>query len=169
MPGPVIDEILCNVAPGEVRAALLEDGRLVELLIERGNRSSRLGEVFLGRVRRVIPAMDAAFVDLGLAQDGFLAAGEARRGRGGRDITALVAEGEAVLVQVTKDAVDGKGPALTTNVTLPGRLLVHAPFQEGVAVSHRIDEAGERARLVAAVEAMAEPDEGFILRWSRGF
>ena len=164
MPVSVIDEIMCSVVPGEVRAAFLSEGRLLDLLIERDGGAGRVGEVFLGRVQRVIPGMGAAFVDLGIGRDGFLPASDARRGREERDIAALVTEGEAILVQVTKDAVGDKGPALTANVTIAGRLLVYAPFQDTVAVSHRISDAAERGRLTAAVEAVAEAGEGFVLR-----
>ncbi len=164
MPESVIDEIMCSVVPGEVRAAFLSDGHLIDLLIERDGGAGRVGEIFLGRVQRVIPGMAAAFVDLGIGRDGFLPASDARRGREERDIAALATEGEALLVQVTKDAVGDKGPAVTANVTLAGRLLVYAPFQDSVAVSHRISDQGERDRLTAAVEAVAGSGEGFILR-----
>lgn len=164
MMGLVIDEIICSVAPGEVRAAFLSGGRLLDLLIERDGDGGRVGEIFLGRAQRVIPGMGAAFIDLGTGRDGFLPASDARRGREERDIAALVTEGEAILVQVTKDAVGDKGPALTANVTIAGRLLVYAPFQDTVAVSHRIADLAERARLTAAVEAVAQSGEGFVLR-----
>ena len=111
------------------------------------------------------PAIQAAFVDIGVGRSGFLAAAEARPvGREGGNITDFVGEGDAVVVQATTDPVDDKGPRLTTRPTLPGRYLVATPGQDDIRISRRIEDDGERDRLLDLVEQIAEPDEGFILR-----
>lgn len=155
--------LLIHAGIAELCAAVAEDGVLTRYwsemtLDEEGNgaRSGRAGDVVLGRVVRVMPGIDAAFVDIGDSRDGFLNARDAAPGGshsdGRRRIGELVREGEAILVQVAKDAGDGKGARLTANVTLPGRLLVFSPAGARAAVSRRIEEAGERARLTAIVE-----------------
>ena len=170
-------ELLINVGIGEVRIARTEEGRLVELAIEPTAGGSLVGNVYLGRIGRVVPSIQAAFVDIGTGRDGFLGAREAVHLGGGDQadnsaetppISELVDEGEAVLVQVTRDGLANKGAALTGKVTLPGRLLVYAPDQSGIVVSRRLGDEAERARLTEAVEA-ARAAEGitdgrFIVR-----
>ena len=168
-------ELLVNVGIGEVRIARAEDGRLTELAIEPATEGSLVGNIYLGRVVRVVANIGAAFVDIGVGRDGFLGAREAARlrPRGAGDdedppINELVSEGEAILVQVATDAVADKGAGLRGAITLPGQLLVHAPTQLGVVVSRRLTDEAERQRLAGLVEAgRAEADahEGrFIVR-----
>ena len=150
---------------------MVEDGRLTELLIDRPLRASAVGNIYLGRVIRVLSTMNAAFVEIGLPRAGFLSAGDARYAtwhqaadeEGGR-ISEFVSEGAAVVVQVVKDAHDDKGVALTTRITLPGRFLVYAPFQDTIRVSHRIEDDAERERLISLVAGLAATGEGYILR-----
>ena len=164
-----IDEVLINVALGETRIALVESGSLRELLVERPDQESVVGNVYLGRVERVLPGIEAAFVNIGLTRAGFLALADARpagAGTGGTDarIAAYVGEGDAVLVQVLSDAFDDKGAKLTTRVTLPGRYIVYAGDGAEVKVSRRITEDDERSRLAAVLDGLAEDGEGFIVR-----
>ena len=187
-------EILINAGAGEIRVALVEDGKLQELFLERiigledgplKKRSdgrhghSLIGNIILGRVQRVLPGMQAAFVDVGLDRAGFLGAREARclADLPGFDddrapkISDCVHEGEEILVQVVKDPIGEKGARLSANVTIPGRLLVMVPNQPGIALSRRIEDEGERARLIALGETMLGaangtlvPGAGYILR-----
>jgi len=170
-------ELLINVGIGEVRIARTEDGRLAELTIERAANGSLVGNIYLGRVVRVVANIGAAFVDIGVGCDAFLGAREAqclhpRADPEGYDreppINELVSEGEAVLVQVTADAVADKGAALTGAITLPGQLLVHAPTHSGVVVSRRLADEAERDRLKALVEAARQETDAhagrFIVR-----
>ena len=169
------EEVLINVGPGETRVAVVENGRPVELVFERmlddelKCRTGRaghsiLGNIFLGRVQRVLPGMQAAFVDIGLERAGFLGAREARclcdlvapDEVDLPPISACVQEGQKILVQAVKDPIGDKGARLSANVTLPGRLLVLVPNQSGVALSRRIEDEEERARLTGLVERMAE-------------
>src|ERR1700744_6046609 len=168
-------EVLINAGAGEFRVAIVEDGKLQELFLERTiglddgalkkkGRSghSLIGNIILGRVQRVLPGMQAAFVDVGLDRAGFLGAREARclADLPGFDeertpkITDCVREGEAIIVQVVKDPIGEKGARLSANVTIPGRLLVLVPNQPGVALSRRITDETERARLISLCENM---------------
>jgi ribonuclease G len=187
-------EVLINAGAGEIRVAIVEDGRLQELFLERtiglddgplrkrgGGRSghSLIGHIILGRVQRVLPGMQAAFVDIGLDRAGFLGAREARclADLPGFDderapkISDCVHEGEEIVVQVVKDPIGEKGARLSANVTVPGRLLVMVPNQAGIALSRRIDDEAERTRLTALGETMIKesngaliPGAGYILR-----
>jgi ribonuclease G len=159
-------EIFVNVAPRETRAALLENGALQELCIERVSRRGLVGNLYKGRVSRVLPGMQAAFVEIGLARTAFLHAADIACGRHEEtvvdlpqvdDIRRLVAEGEEILVQVIKDPLGTKGARLTTFVSLPSKYLVYMPHGTGVGVSSRIDEESERLRLKTLVGAMLPP------------
>lgn len=183
-------EVLINVGAGEIRVAVVENGVLDQLWLERsmgfeadrwrraaaaGGGRSIMGDIVLGRVQRVIPAMQAAFVNIGLDRAGFLAAREARpRTAIFRDdpytdedrqlhICDFVREGEEILVQVVKDPIGEKGARLSANVTLAGRLLILAPNSPGIALSRRIEDEGERARLTEIVQEFAGDHSGEIL------
>jgi ribonuclease G len=188
-------EVLINAGAGEIRVAIVEDGRLQELFLERtvglddgalrraraDGRSghSLIGNIILGRVQRVLPGMQAAFVDIGLDRSGFLGAREARclADLPGFDderapkIGDCVREGEEIIVQVVKDPIGEKGARISANVTIPGRLLVLVPNQAGIALSRRIEDEEERARLLALGEQMiaeangaSVPGAGYIVR-----
>ncbi|MDE0174880.1 MAG: Rne/Rng family ribonuclease [Defluviicoccus sp.] len=163
------ESLLIEVMPGEIRAAAVRDGRVVELFVERRGHESLVGNVYLGRVERVLDGMDAAFVDIGIGKSGFLGLDGARTGDpGSRDakdrIGDYVVEGEAVRVQVAKDAVERKGAQLTRRIAVAGRHLVYTPTQQRIAVSRQIADADERARLEALVGDAAEAGDGFIVR-----
>ncbi len=168
-------EILINLGVGEIRVALVADGRLEDYARESllGGREShsQIGSIILGRVQRVMPGMQAAFVDIGMPRSGFLALREAQglAGRDDAEISDCVREGEAILVQVIKDPIGEKGARLSAAITLPGRLLVMTPGQAGLALSRRIeDEAQRTALLKLGAELRADPrlsaDTGFIFR-----
>jgi ribonuclease G len=167
------EEILINVTPREIRAALLENGVLQEVHIEREARRGLISNIYKGRVTRVLPGMQAAFVDIGLERTAFLHASDiAVRDRPAGaddaappDIRQLVREGQDILVQVAKDPLGNKGARLTTFITLPSRFLVYLPFGNGVGVSSRIEDESERARLRELAEGMFRDAEGgMILR-----
>ena len=154
------EDILVNVSPSETRAALLENGVLQEVFIERTTRRGLISNIYNGRVSRVLPGMQAAFVEIGLERTAFLHASDiARNGRGDAataedlpDIRELVREGDRLLVQVVKDPLGNKGARLTTFITLPSRHLVLLPRSSSVGISARIDQEGERDRLRLLVE-----------------
>ncbi len=164
------EEILINVSPILTRVARVSDGELVDLAVEPTGRRGAVGNVYLGRVLSVAPALRAAFVDVGLERDGFLSADDARALAGGRrddrapTIDGLVREGDAILVQVARDALRDKGARLTTSVSLPGRTLIYVPHGTGVALSRRIRAEAERERLSDALEGLLGDGEGAIVR-----
>lgn len=169
------EEILVNVNPREIRAALLENGVLQEVFIERASRRGLTSNIYKGRVQRVLPGMQAAFVDIGLERTAFLHASDiiSRIREPGVEadverepqIRELVGEGQDILVQVVKDPLGTKGARLTTFVTMPSRYLVHLPFGRGIGVSARIDDEAERARLREMLEDIsADRPGGWIVR-----
>ncbi len=167
-------ELLVNVTPREIRVALIESGVLQEVFIERANRRGLVGNIYKGRVCRVLPGMQAAFVDVGLDRAAFLhvsdiADTDAKQVRDApasdKDVTApaeaeatpiirneasitdLVRDGQDVLVQVIKDPLGTKGARLTTHVSIPSCYLVYMPGASMIGVSQRIEDAEERQRL----------------------
>ena len=169
------EEILINVSPVETRVALVENGVVQEFYIERSHGETYVGNIYKGKVVRVLPGMQAAFVDIGLDRTGFIHAadmmpeppdGEVRR-TDVPDIRTLVREGQTLLVQVAKDPISTKGARLTTHLTLSSRYLVYMPNAAHIGVSTRIEDEPERERLRQLVEAaVAEHDikGGFIVR-----
>ena len=166
---------MINVSPRETRAALLENGVLQELFVERASRRGLTGNLYQGRVSRVLPGMQAAFIDIGLERTAFLHASDivqpddAENGDAAPrtdSIRELVSEGADILVQVLKDPLGSKGARLTTFVTIPSRYLVFMPFGHGVGVSARIENEGERQRLREAVQSAVVEGEagGYIVR-----
>jgi ribonuclease G len=156
-------EIFINVAPGETRAALLESGVLQEVYLERLSRRGLVGNLYKGRVSRVLPGMQAAFVEIGLERTAFLHAADIAFERPEDtlvnlpqvdDIRRLVSEGADILVQVIKDPLGTKGARLTTFVSLPSKYVVYMPHGSGVGVSSRIEAEAERLRLKALITAM---------------
>jgi len=162
---PAKEEVLINVTPREVRAAVLENGILQEVFIERDTRRGLISNIYKGRVSRVLPGMQAAFVDIGIERTAFLHASDivqaampdaARSEQSPPDIRTLVREGSDVLVQVVKDPLGNKGARLTTFITLPSRYLVLLPVGSGAGVSSRIEDEAERARLRSIVEPLLD-------------
>ena len=167
------EEILINVTPRETRAALVENGVLQEVFVERASRRGLTSNIYKGRVQRVLPGMQAAFVDIGLERTAFLHASDIMALREPDavvpaphtpDIRELVTEGRDILAQVLKDPLGSKGARLTTFITIPSRYLVHLPFGQGVGVSSRIEDEAERARLREIVEDVADGGGGWIVR-----
>jgi len=173
-------EILVNVGPGETRAALVEDGVVQELYIERRSRRGLVSNLYQGKVTRVLPGMQAAFIDIGLERTAFLHAADIVSpppdetvvglvplgATAVEDVRRLLSPGDDILVQVIKDSIGTKGARLTTYITLPARFLVYLPRGDGIGVSARIEDEAERQRLKAAVAQLrgAEADGGYILR-----
>jgi len=167
-------EILVNVTPREVRAALVEDGIVQEVQIERASRRGLISNIYKGKVSRVLPGMQAAFVDVGLERTAFLHASDIAQGAAadprGADaelaIRDLVDDGAELLVQVVKDPLGTKGARLTTQITIPSRYLVMMPFGDCVRVSTRIEDEQERERLRSVIEELCDPAQkiGYIVR-----
>ncbi len=169
----VSKEVLINVTPQETRVAILENGMLHELYIERSRNRGLVGNVYKGRVARVLPGMEAAFIDIGLERAAFLhvsdmamSVKQQAESNGHLHITRVLHEGQELLVQVVKDPLGTKGARLTSNITVPSRYLVFMPNSDNIGVSSRIDSDEERERLRTMLtnhEDRSE-DAGYILR-----
>jgi ribonuclease G len=162
-------ELLISVDAGEQRVAILEDDRVAEVYLERPERRSIAGNIYLGVVDNVLPGMEAAFVEIGLEKNGFLYVDEIvapeleGKAREGKRITDLIQRGQQILVQAVKDPMKTKGARLTTEISLPGRFLVYVPYGEGLGVSRRIEEA-ERQRLKEILRGLEPKHGGVIVR-----
>jgi ribonuclease G len=143
-------EILVNVTPQETRVAILENGVLQELYIERSRNKGLVGNIYKGRVSRVLPGMEAAFVEVGMERAAFLHVSDMLHGKenGERpNINSLLRDGQEILVQVVKDQLGTKGARVTAHITIPSRYLVFMPNSSNVGVSSRIESEEERGRL----------------------
>ncbi|MEY4642206.1 MAG: hypothetical protein RLZZ227_2200 [Pseudomonadota bacterium] len=171
-------EILINSSPSETRVALTEQGLLQEIYIERNNKRGPVGNIYHGKVVRVMPGMQAAFVEIGLERAGFIHAADiALLGPDGfevpqeqeRSIAELLHEGQHLVVQVVKEPIATKGARLTTHLSIAARYLVHMPHNKHLGISQRIENEEERQRLLTALgnsvaQAGAQDQGGFILR-----
>lgn len=163
-----MNELLIDRQGPLLRAALVRDGVLVDLQLDRAGRPSRLGAVYRAPVVRLATAMNVAFVDLGGSPHALLAASDIRpqRRKGEARIGQLLTAGRDVLVQVKADAHGAKGPVVTMDATLPGRFLVHVPFRAGITASRRLGatRAGLLARVTTILDAAGWPRDGWIVR-----
>ncbi len=150
------EEILINVTPMETRVAVIENGVVQEIFLEREAKRGQVGSIFRGKVVRVLPGMQAAFVDVGLERAAFLHAKdiwvkEKTLGPDGVEVVPnirdLVQEGKYIVVQVTKDMISSKGARLTTHLSIPSRFLVFMPYSDHLGISQRIEDEVERERL----------------------
>ncbi len=169
------EEILINVSPHETRVAQLENGVLQELYLERTNHRGVVNNIYMGKVVRVMPGMEAGFIDIGLERAAFLHVADiaeahvpAKDGVDARRklITEVLREGDKVLVQVAKEPLGTKGARLTTQLTIASRYLVLMPKDKSIGISAKIEEEEERGRLRSAMQALF-PDElkyGYIVR-----
>jgi ribonuclease G len=179
-------ELVINTTSHETRVALLEGGHIAELYIEREREMGIVGNIYKGRVIRVLPGMQAAFVDIGLEKAAFLFVAdvldeinEVARYIDGENsstdqaeaeerilppIEDLLSEGQEILVQISKEPISTKGARITSHISMPGRHLVYMPTVDHVGISRRIDDEGERERLRAIVESMKPEGSGFIVR-----
>ena len=185
-------KIVINVADHETRVALLEDGNIAELFIEQGDASDIAGNIYKGKVQRVLPGMQAAFVDIGLKQAAFIYVSDVIGGNYSpiedflndnsdteecmpynsyissihrdRHIEDLITEGQEMMVQAAKAPIGSKGARLTTHISLPGRFLVLMPASEHIGISRRIEDDAERNRLKSTVESIRENNFGYIVR-----
>jgi ribonuclease G len=168
------EEFLINFTPQETRVALLQQGIVQELHIERTNGRGIVGNVYLGRVVRVLPGMQSAFIDVGLERTAFLHVGDiwsekAANGNGHdgpRPIERILSEGQQLMVQVLKDPIGTKGARLSTQISIAGRLLVYLPQEKHIGISQRIEDDAAREQLRGRIHGLLPPDEagGYIAR-----
>jgi ribonuclease G len=162
-------ELLVSVDVGEQRVAVLEDDRVAEVYLERPERRSIAGNIYVGTVDNVLPGMEAAFIEIGLEKNGFLYVDEIvtpeleGKARQGKKIQDLISRGQTVMVQAVKDPMKTKGARLTTEISLPGRFVVYQPNGDGFGVSRRLDD-DERARLKDVLKGLDLKGGGVIVR-----
>ncbi len=183
-------DLIINAASYEVRIALVEHGELVEFYLERPAEKGLVGNTYYGRVVRVLPGMQAAFVDIGLERNGFLYVDDVNawslkidnlpnfsngdddqmppeslfKREPGQNIDDLLVEGQELLVQISKEPIGTKGARLTCNITLPCRNLVFMPMTDHIGISRKIEDDEVRARLKELIEELRPVDAGFIVR-----
>lgn len=164
------NEILVNITPQETRVSLLEQGVTQELHIERTSDRGIVGNIYNGRVSRVLPGMQAAFVDISLDRAAFLHVSDIwnldQQDNNTKPIEKLLYEGNSILVQVIKDAIGTKGARLSTQISLAGRLLVYLPQESHIGISQRIEEDSERESLRERLQQILPIEEkgGYIVR-----
>ena len=164
------EQILINVTPQETRVAITEQGSVQELHVERDSSRGIVGNIYLGRVCRVLPGMQSAFVEIGLTRAAFLHVADiwmAKNGDGPvKPIERILSEGQTLLVQVVKDPIGSKGARLSTQVSIAGRLLVYLPQDPHIGISQRIEDVAERENLREKVHSLIPEGEsgGFIVR-----
>ncbi len=172
------EEILINVTPQETRVAVLGTGQVQELVVERAASRGLVGNIYMGRVARVLPGMQSAFVEVGLERAAFLHVADIREHRRhpagaapndavpAKPIEKILAEGQPVLAQVVKDPIGTKGARLSTQISLAGRLLVYLPHDPHIGISQRIEDEAGRQQLRERLRELVPAEEkgGFILR-----
>lgn len=170
----MMNEIIVDVSFDQTRVALLENGELVEIYIERFSNKRTVGNIYKGRAENVLPGMQAAFVNIGLEKNAFLYVKDIfgdfeelynkGNNRGQICIKDVVKKGQEIMVQVAKEPLDSKGARVTTNITLPGRYIVLAPMAKYVGISRRIESEEERNRLKEIIHKIKPDDMGIIIR-----
>ncbi len=164
------EEILINVTPPETRVAVIENGVLQELIIERTLQLGLVGNIYKGEVCRVLPGMQAAFIDIGLPKAAFLHLSDFNKReleqKGSMSIEHYLRDKQPIIVQVTKDPLGTKGARLTTEISIPSRFHVYMPYTQQSGVSQRIESAEERGRLRNNINHFQEKNAsgGFIAR-----
>ena len=164
------DEILINVTPQETRVSIMHQGVVQELHIERGSHRGMVSNVYVGRVKRVLPGMQSAFIDIGWERSAFLHVADiwenSNNGEPAKPIEKVLFEGQTLLVQVIKDPIGTKGARLSTQISIAGRFLVYLPQEAHIGVSQRIESEEERELLRSKLQ-QALPEEhcgGYIIR-----
>lgn len=164
------NEILINTTPQETRVAIIEQGVTQELHIERTSSRGIVGDIYSGRVSRVLPGMQSAFINIGLERAAFLHVADIwesnQNGDSAKPIEKILYEGNNILVQVIKDAIGTKGARLSTQISLAGRMLVYLPQESHIGISLRIEDGDERELLREKLQQVIPIDEkgGYIIR-----
>ena len=164
------EDILINFTPQETRVAVMYQGAVQELHIERNASRGLVGNVYVGRIVRILPGMQSAFVDVGLERTAFLHIADIweakQNGEAPKPIERMVFEGQSIVVQVIKDPIGTKGARLSTQISVAGRMLVYLPQEKHIGISQRIESEAEREALREKITRLVPEDEpgGFIVR-----
>jgi len=167
--------MLVSSGNGETRVAILDDGRVSELYFDRKFKKSIVGNIYVGKVENVLPSLDAAFVDIGEEKNAFLYINEIALDMdfeesedNQKKIQHILKPNQKIVVQVTKDPMKSKGARLTTFISIPGRFLVLAPFNDGIGVSRKLNDT-ERENLRQLAKEIKPKDYGIIVRTAAKF
>lgn len=165
----MIRDILVDVRPDETRIAVVEDGEPVEIYIETAGNEKLAGNIYRGKVERVLPGMQSAFVDIGTGKNAFLYADDImnenhKNPAQDARIEDLISQGQEITVQVIKEEIENKGPRVTTNITLPGRIVVLTPVTPGIGVSKKIKCPDEKERLRQLAANLCPDGMGIVVR-----
>jgi ribonuclease G len=167
-PCAMSEEILINFSPLETRVAVMAQGVVQEIHIERTVSQGLVGNIYLGKINRILPGMQSAFIEVNLERTAFLHVADIRQARDQpeRPIEKILSEGQSLMVQVIKDPIGTKGARLSTQISLAGRMLVHLPQDKHIGISQRIEDAAEREALRSRLAALVPEEEagGFIVR-----
>ncbi|WP_432784566.1 Ribonuclease G [Oligella sp. MSHR50489EDL] len=167
------EQILINVTPFETRVAIVDQGTVQEIQLERSNQRGKVGNIYLGKVTRVLPGMQSAFIDIGLERAAFMHIADLRENRESRlndnvqvHIEKVLFEGQTLLVQVIKDPVGTKGARVSNQISIAGRALVYLPHDPHIGISQKIESEEEREMLKERVKNLMDPKEkgGYIIR-----
>lgn len=165
--------IVMNICPGETRAAVLEDNRLVDISLERRGGQKQVGNIYRGRVENVLPGMQAAFINIGMEKNAFLYVDDLNgiipkadgvEIKKSLSISELLKEGQEIIVQMVKEPIGTKGARVVTHLTLAGRFLVFMPTMDYIGISRRIEDEKERERLKSIAQSIKPPEMGLIVR-----
>ncbi|MCL2144679.1 MAG: Rne/Rng family ribonuclease [Endomicrobia bacterium] len=158
-------EIVVNRTLEETKVAVLEDGKLFDLFIERRESEKILNNIYKGKVQNIVPALNSAFIDIGFGKSAYLGKDDIVAQKNEKNIENMIKPGQDIMVQVYKEPINTKGPKVTMEISLPGRLLVYMPFSGNIGVSKNIDDKEEHGRLKRIVaELKVDIPGGIIVR-----
>jgi ribonuclease G len=156
-------KVLVNITLEEAKVAVLENGRLFDLFIERKESEKILNNIYSGKVQNIVPALGSAFIDIGFGRSAYLSVDDVVAHRGGKNIEDMIKIGQDIIVQVYKESIGTKGPKVTMNISIPGRLLVYMPFGGDICISRKIGDKQERRRLKNIVTELKKDVPGGII------
>lgn len=157
-------EIIVDVNESQTKVALLEDGELVEMYMEHADRQSMTGNIYLGKVEKVVLGLQAVFIDIGYEKSAYLYMDDIINEHPLSSIYDVLTEGQDIVVQVVKEPIGNKGPRVTTNITLPGKYFVLLPYMDYIGVSKKIESQEEQERLKKMVQDIRHKNMGLIIR-----
>ena len=156
-------EIVVNRSLEETKVAVLEDGKLFDLFIERRESEKILNNIYKGKVQNIVPALNSAFVDIGFGKSTYLGIADIVAQKDEKDIEKMLKPGQDIMVQVYKEPISTKGAKVTMDISLPGRLTVYMPFSKNIGISKNIDCKEEHARLKKIANEIKEDIPGGII------
>lgn len=156
-------EIVVNMTPEETRVAVLENNRLSDLFLERRESEKLLNNIYRGKVQNIVSGLSSAFVDIGFGKSAYLAMNDIVAPKNEKNIENMLKVGQEIMVQIYKEPISTKGPKVTMDISLPGRLLVYMPFSNNIGISKQIEDRQEYARLRSIIKEIKKEVAGGII------